>query len=124
MATYKLGWGMKTPGQEFLSEKTLTGDSYTESVFPIPIATDTQVFFAIDVSRTLALMLFADQDMTLETNNTGPGDNAISLKANIPYVWCTNWYDTYLLTVDVVSIYVTSAAVGTLTIRHLYDGTL
>lgn len=86
--------------------------------------TDHEIVLAIDVSQVRAIHIQSDQDCTLETNSGSAADDTIALKANIPYQWCTNDYNSLLLTVDVTKIYITNTTALTLDILVEYDGTV
>lgn len=91
----------------------------------IPIATDTAYACAIDVSAVKSCLIMATVACTVETNSGSAADDTIVLKANIPYVWNTDAYDTFLLGTDVTVLYVTNAsgAVGALYVEVLQDVT-
>lgn len=78
--------------------------------------TDYEINFDLDVSACKSFYLVSDQDVTFETNSGAAPDNTISLKANEPYVWHDTSYDSFLLTVDVTSIFITNASGSTATI--------
>ena len=90
----------------------------------IPIAAATEFDIAIDVSQLKSLMLVADVDCTVKTNNSGAPDNTLNLKANKPLVWeSQSGYFATPLTVDVTKLFINSAAAGTLKLRGLVDPT-
>ncbi len=77
----------------------------------IAVGVDTLIVASLDVSAVKSLFLLSDQDVSFETNATDhTGGNIIALKANIPYVWHTNAYASFLLTLDVTAIYITNAS--------------
>jgi hypothetical protein len=80
-------------------------------------STDLLINVAIDVSAVKSFILLSDQAVTIETNNGAAPDNTIVLVANVAYVWTTDSYDTFKLTVDVTKIYVTNASGSTATIK-------
>ncbi len=86
--------------------------------------TDFEVGFELDVSAVRSFYLNSSQDILLETNAIdATGGNAISLLADIPYVWHVNAYDSFLLTLDVTVLYFTNASGSTANIDcvALYD---
>lgn len=85
--------------------------------------TNKLVAFALDVSACKAFFISADQDVLLETNDGGAPDDTISLKSGIPYVWYTNKYDAFQLTVDVTALYFTTTPETTVKIEAVYDAT-
>lgn len=87
--------------------------------------TDYEIIWACDVSALTSLYIVSTQDVTFETNDGVAPDNTIALRADEPYIWHTNSYDSCLLTVDVTSIFITNAsgATATLDIRSLQDAT-
>lgn len=127
MAQFDLKWTIVTPSGEAVTVKSLTAEAYTElpSVSIADGQIDKEVVFAVDVSQVVAFEIVSSQNVTVETNSGSSPSNSLSLIANIPYRWCTNWYDTFKLTVDVVAMYVTNASgtAATLQIRCLYDST-
>ena len=87
-------------------------------------ATDFELNFDLDVSACVSFYLKSDQDVTFETNSGTIADNTIALKANVPYVWHTDSYDSFLLTVDITtSVFITNAsgATATITCNALFD---
>jgi hypothetical protein len=123
----RIGWNITAPSGTKLVEKELSNEGYAE-VVDLTITngqTDKQVVFTVDVSQSKVFAVWSDQDITLETNSGSAPDNTIALKANIPYVFLTNWYQAFLLTVDVTSLYFTNASGSdaTVNVRHLYDST-
>lgn len=88
--------------------------------------TDKAVAFALDVGQCRSFYMVSDQDVTIETNAVdAAGGNTLALKANIPYVWYTNKYDTFKFTADIAVMYVTNSSGSTaaIKIRALYDAT-
>ncbi len=89
-------------------------------------STDFEINFDLDVSACVSFYLESDQDVTFETNSGSVADNTIALKAGEPYVWHTQSYDSFLLTVDITtSVFITNASGSTATIYcvALYDVT-
>jgi len=87
--------------------------------------TDKLVNIAIDVSEVKSFFILSDYAVTVETNDGGAPSNTLVLKANVPYMWDTDSYDTFKLTVDVTKIYLTNASGSTATveIRLIQDPT-
>lgn len=87
--------------------------------------TDYEINFDLDVSACKSFYLESNQAVTFETNSGAAPDNTISLRANEPYVWHANAYDSFLLTVDVTSVFITNASGATATIYcvALFDAT-
>lgn len=93
----------------------------------IPVATDTPLAIALDVSQARSVFILSDRDITIETNATNAaGGNTLALKANIPYVWITNKYHSLVFTSDITIAYVTNASGGVarLEIEILFDPTV
>lgn len=88
-------------------------------------ASDTEVAYSLDVSQVKAFFMLAQGDMTIKTNNAGAPDNTLELKAGIPYIWFTNSYDSFQITVDVTKLFVSdgSAAENRLQIEDVFDST-
>jgi len=72
--------------------------------------TDFELNFDLDVSACKSFYLESDQDVTFETNNGAAPDDTIALKASEPYVWHTQSYDSFLLSTDVTSVFITNAS--------------
>jgi hypothetical protein len=106
--------------------KAVTADK--KQAVDVPVAdseSDYEILIAIDVSTVKSIYIVSDQDVTLETNDGGTPVDTISLKANVPYVWHTDSYDTLQLTTDVTAFYITNASGSTANIktRVLEDST-
>lgn len=106
-------------GQRSISaQQTFAGDGQVSRDIAVPDElTDLEVNLAIDVSQIKAVFILSDQDVTLETNSAGAPDDTIALKANKPYIWCTDDYDSCLLTVDVTDIYLTNSSGSAATVK-------
>lgn len=91
----------------------------------VPVGTDADYVIAIDVSALKSIVIWSDRVITLETNDGSSADDTIVLKANVPYIWNTDSYDSCLLTTDVTVIYVTNASGGEaqLLIETIQDAT-
>jgi hypothetical protein len=63
---------------------------------------------SIDVSAIKGLMMSCDQDVTVDSNNGSQA--AISLLADVPYVWQAADLDACLLTHDVTTLTVANAS--------------
>lgn len=87
--------------------------------------TDFDVLVGIDVSQIQGIYIVSDQDITLETNNGTTPDETISLKANVPYKWHGECYDSNLLATDITALYFTNASGedATVKIRVVSDPT-
>lgn len=87
--------------------------------------TDYEINVDLDVSAVKSFYLVSTQDVTFETNNGATPDDTISLLADVPYVWTEESYDSFLLTVDVTSIFITNASgsAATITLEAIYDPT-
>jgi len=97
-------------GRSYQVEFSAQGDGPIEAEVDVPgSTTDQEVTIQIDVDKVEFLMILSDQDVTLETNNASTPDDTINLKANRPYLWWKNHYDSFLLTVDVTKVYLTNA---------------
>lgn len=78
--------------------------------------TDQQSVLSLDVSAVKSFYIVSSQAVTLETNSGSSPANTIALLADIPYIWTTDSYDTFLLTTDVTSFFFTNASGSTATI--------
>lgn len=87
--------------------------------------TDYEINFDLDVSACKSFYLESDQDVTFETNDGAAADDTIALKANKPYIWHADDYNSFLLGTDVTSVFITNASGATATIYcvALFDAT-
>lgn len=126
MYIHTLGASISTPGGSLpVTQKQYQGAAISELQEDIPIGVDTPLAFTLDVSAVKSFVAMSTVDVTVETNDgTTPG-STLALKAGVPYVWNSDSYDTFKLTVDVTSLFVTNggAAAGILYIRALTDPT-
>jgi len=77
-------------------------------------AVDQQCNWTCDKDQLKAVLLWSDQDLTVETNAIdATGGNTINLKAGIPYIWYTDSYHVLLLTENVAVLYLTNASGAT-----------
>lgn len=114
-------------GAETLSESNAFADGATQSIDE-PIAasqTDWTIAFTLDVTACVAFYMVCDAEIVVETNNGGAPDDTITLVADVPYIWYTTNYNSFLLTTDVTSLFVTTTAspatVRNLKIRAVYN---
>lgn len=128
MATWELGWSVRTGGSWQDVRKQFTNTGCVEIDETVANGqTDKLVTFSLDVSQIKAFELYSDVAVTVETNAVDhSGGNQIVLVAGLPYRWCSDDYNTFLLTVDVTKLYITNASGSTanITIRALYDPTV
>lgn len=118
MASFTIQETVTYSGQSVSKSNTLTGGQVTLIDGETVATAQTDVLFSVtvDVSQVKAFYLVSDQDVTFETNSGSSPTNTIALKANIPYIWYTNKYDTFKLTSDVTAVYITNASGSTATI--------
>jgi hypothetical protein len=134
--THKLTTTLKYSGSgsatfEDIVEDEQTAGQYISIDEAIPIsATDEPVAFALDFSELKILLITADQDLTIYTNDTSGGapDQTLSVgPTNGPISWSAGSVATNPITVDITTnIYVDNASgtdLGNLTIRALVDPT-
>ena len=113
-------------GTSISKTTTLTGGAKVSLEETIADSTtDGAVVFALDVSACKSFYMVSDQDITIETNDGSSPDDTINLIAGIPYVWHEDKYESFLLTSDVETLYVTnsSGAEAKLQIEALTDPT-
>lgn len=94
-----------------------TGGSFIDGETVATAQTDSLINIAIDVSAVKSFILVSTQAVTIETNSGSAADDTIVLKANKPYIWNTDSYDSFLLGTDVTAFYVTNASGATATIH-------
>lgn len=88
--------------------------------------TNFEINFDLDFSACTSFYLESTQDVLFETNSGAAPDDSINLKANEPYIWHTNSYDSFKITADITtSIFITNDSGSTATIYcvALYDVT-
>jgi hypothetical protein len=110
-------------GQKSASiQLSASADGEFDEVVP-PTTTNMPFSLALDISQVKSLFLLSDQDVTLKTNSSSSPTDTIALKANIPYVWFTNAYDTCKITADVTTAFITNAGAtaANVSARWLYD---
>lgn len=121
MATHTFKPSVNVGGREIgpavASQYTGTGGSFIDGEVVANAQTDKEIVIAIDVSAVTSFVLLSTQDVTIETNDGSSPDDTISLKANVPYIWNEDSYDSFLLTADVTSIFVTNASGAAATIH-------
>lgn len=102
-----------------------TGESQTSIDESVPIQSDYEVAFTLDVSAIKAIFIMSDQDLTLETNDGGSPVDTISLLANVPYVWHTGSYFVNKLTTNITALFLTnaSAAAARFQLEVVFDPT-
>ena len=127
MATHKIKFSVEGSGvsrnQEI--ENTQAGVVLIDGEEVSTSETDYEINFDLEVSACKSFYLESDQDVTFETNSGAAADDTIALKANEPYVWHVNAYDSFLLSTDVTSVFITNASGSTATIYclALFDAT-
>jgi len=98
-------------GGQVEASQAISADAKDERRIAVPIgATDYLEEIAFTVARLKAIMILADQDLTLETNDGGAPDDTIALVAGKPYVWESGSYFANLFTVPVTALYFTNAS--------------
>jgi hypothetical protein len=127
MATHTLTLGVAGSGISRSKEigNTQAGVNLIDGETVTTGQTDYEINFDLDVSACKSFYLESDQDVTFETNDGSTPDDTIALKANEPYVWHSQSYDSFLLTTDVTSVFITNASGSTATIYcvALFDAT-
>jgi hypothetical protein len=118
MATHKVTLAVEGSGVSLTKDisNTQAGVALIDGETVATAETDYEINFDLDVSACKSFYLVSDQAVTFETNSGAAPDNTISLRANEPYLWHTNAYDSFLLTVDVTSVFITNASGATATI--------
>ena len=109
------------------TNKLYSGDSVLEiPAIVIPASsTNYNILAAIDVSQVVAFHMQANTALTVKTNSSSSPANTITLVADQPYQFVTGDYNTFLLTTDVTSLFVTnSSAATTFYLLAEFDATL
>lgn len=123
--THTTTWGVKCGSEVVENSKAIAADLEKNLDASIPDASaDLQVNYDLDVSATKSFFITSDKAITVKTNSASTPDDTLTLPANEPYQWNPG-YEAFLLTVDVVALFVTNAsgATGNLKIRALVDPT-
>lgn len=115
--------GSDVTSRSFSTTQSLTGSSWTVLQETITTGTDTQVFVTVDVSAVKYFRIHSTTAATIETNDGTTPDNTITLGANEYYEYATGDDAAFLLTVDVVNLFVTNAASTVLTVEVCQDAT-
>jgi len=127
MATFRIGHSVVWGQDSLIRSKEYTGTLVTllDGEQVADAQTDVEIEVTLDFSAVKAFYLVSDQDVTLETNDGTTPDDTFALLAGVPYVWNTDSYDTFLVTVDVTSIFITNASgsAATLYLWALLDAT-
>jgi hypothetical protein len=117
---------LTSPTGQKSSSLQFTAAAVTEfdEVVPTPV-TNMPFSLSIDISQVVSLFILSDQDVTLKTNSSSSPTDTIALKANQPYIWFTNNYNTCKITADVTQAFITNAASAqaNVSMRVLYDPT-
>ena len=128
MATHRLKFsyvGNSLDLSEEISD-TQTGVAIIDNEQITTGTTDGEVLFALEFANCTMFYLVSDQDVTFETNDGAAADDTIALLADIPYVWHTNSYDTFLITADIITnVFITNVSGETASIYcvALFDAT-
>ncbi len=128
MATHTIKLGVDGSGVARSKEisNTQAGVNIIDGETVADSSTDFEINFDLDVSACKSFYLESDQDVTFETNSGATPDDTISLRANEPYLWHVNSYDSFLISTDITtSVFITNASGSTATIYcvALYDVT-
>lgn len=124
--TYTPEWNITAASGRTAKSKAYSGSQIVELDESVADSqTDSQINVAIDVSAVKTFYVVSDQNVTLETNSGSTPADTIALKADVPYVWTTDSYDSFLLGTDVTAIFITNASGSTaaITLRALIDAT-
>lgn len=127
MANFTLTQVVNTPNQNIGEPESYSASLVISLVETAVNSAETQFTIAIDVSAVKAIAIVCDVDCTLCTNASigGAPTNTIVLVANKPYIWKLGDYNTFKLTGDVTSMFVTVAGVvdGTFRVEGVQDAT-
>ena len=118
---------LSTPDGQIVGQFSYSNEAQLMLSEPVPaVTTDMSVLVNIDVSQVKSIYMFSTQDLNVETNSPSAPTNTIALKANKPYVWHTDAYDSFKLTADVTALYLTNAGQqpANFEMRVLFDPTI
>jgi hypothetical protein len=126
--TFNLQWASGGTNKSCVITKSSTGRVQCEENV-VTASTDFKITLpTVDVSECVAIFILSTQDVLLETNSGTPGAgvDALTLKANEPYVWWKNAPFTNVLVADIeTGVYITNAsgATATVTLEFILDTT-
>lgn len=126
MATFKFIEGVSVGGSLILAENEVTAGSRIAIDESIAVANNVAVTLAADVSQIVGVYILSDQDLLLETNDSGTPDDTLNLKAGVPYIWTADKPDALAFGTDITALFATnaSAAAARLQIEILVDPTV
>lgn len=121
--THTLNLSLLTNGGSVSQAISVTADAEVTLVdHAVTIGTDVLVNVAFPYALIKSVILLSTVNLTIETNSSSSPADTIILTAGIPNIFVTG-YGTNPFSADVTKIYRTSAAVGVLNVRVLYDPT-
>lgn len=130
MADMQFTWSVNVGGQTRTSRKTATAtDPVNTNAGPIviPNAASNQLISlaGVDISQLKGVWIVSDQDVLVEFNSNAGSGGALTLEANIPYVWTVGDVNALLITADITAVYVSNAsgAEAKLYFYFLHDAT-
>lgn len=119
--THTLAWSCATSGDAVNSQLAATAQSETRMDVDIPADTaGLGLTCPLDISRCKGFFMVADAAMSVAFDSETPIE--FLLAANAPIAW-VDGAGSCPISSDVIAIYVTSAAGGTIKIRSLVDPT-
>lgn len=126
MATITQQWTTTSPSTPTTYSKAYSASQLVEIDESIPdSSTDLQINVAIDISEIEAFEIMSDQDILVEGNNSSGVAGSVSLIANVPYRFNSDWYDTFKFTADLTALFITNASgsAAAFKLRCVYDAT-
>lgn len=126
MPTFKFTEVLSVGGDTIVSENEVTSGERISIDESIAVANNVPVTLELDVSQVRGMKIISDQDLLLETNDSGTPTNTLNLKANKPYIWYTDKPYALWATSDITSLFATnaSAAAARLQMEILKDPTV
>lgn len=118
--THSITRSYGTGGRTIAATTSYTGDVVASLNVAIPTASDgLLVPFSMERGQGIvSMVIMSDQAMVVYTNaDAGGATDTITLLANVPYIWHTDWYDTCLITADITALYVDQASGSTATLQ-------
>lgn len=67
--------------------ENISNTGYTNIEEALGIVTNQLTAFTLTIANLKAIVMVADQNMTVKTNSSGSPQETISLKAGIPFIW-------------------------------------
>jgi hypothetical protein len=95
------------------------GDAIERDVNVPASTTNKEVPLAFDLTGMLGLVIWADGDLTVKTNDSGSPDDTLAFKAGRPLVWLKDTPAANPFTADVTTLFLTNASSTTAVVLYV-----